>query len=312
MTLWKINCMEGRFPGMWHRWYRHQCVAVGWHAKWGYPLVGDTDDIGWQRTRASLKHMKKGDQVVVALQNHQVGRLGEITATHKSDGDWKPLVPPSKHLPDGEMGRRIEVRWDLSCGPEDPDLVIALPHNSRFSTGELRPTIAEIRSRSVERLRDVMGDSSNWVGLLAHFQYESALSQYIAAYPHQLEDGLVPHPDKKVRELVFKDKTRVDVLLLDRQGRPVVVECKQGPAEVKHLDQLRAYMHQLHEETGGKEARGILVHGGARKLPVPVENAASISPAVEVVQSRLRVDFASSTGTTTGKPLHRGRRRKIV
>jgi len=21
MTLWKINCMEDRFPGMWQRWY---------------------------------------------------------------------------------------------------------------------------------------------------------------------------------------------------------------------------------------------------------------------------------------------------
>ena len=22
MTLWKINCMEDSFPGMWQRWYR--------------------------------------------------------------------------------------------------------------------------------------------------------------------------------------------------------------------------------------------------------------------------------------------------
>jgi hypothetical protein len=98
MRLWKINCMERQYPGMWHRWYRHQCVAVGWHAKWGFHLVGDSDDIGWRRTRASLKRMEVGDQVVVALQNHRVGRLGEITATHNSDDDWKPLVPPRSLL----------------------------------------------------------------------------------------------------------------------------------------------------------------------------------------------------------------------
>ena len=30
MILWKVDCMEDRFPGLWHRLYRHQCVAIGW------------------------------------------------------------------------------------------------------------------------------------------------------------------------------------------------------------------------------------------------------------------------------------------
>jgi hypothetical protein len=33
-----------------------------------------------------------------------------------------------------------------------------------------------------------------------HFDYESALQGYIAAYPHELEDGLLPYPDIKIRE----------------------------------------------------------------------------------------------------------------
>ena len=76
-----------------------------------------------------------------------------------------------------------------------------------------------------------MNDPENWVGLLAHFKYERALADYIAAHPHHLEDGLVPHPDSKVREKVFSDHKRSDVLLLDWDDRPVIVECKQGEAK---------------------------------------------------------------------------------
>src|SRR6266702_2400544 len=38
MTLWKINCMEPSYPGMWQRWFKHQCVAVGWYSGWGFTL----------------------------------------------------------------------------------------------------------------------------------------------------------------------------------------------------------------------------------------------------------------------------------
>lgn len=293
VTLWKINCMEDDFPGMWHRWYRHQCVAVGWPSRRGFHLVGDTNDRGWARTRASLKRMKVGDFVVVALRDYRVGRIGQITAKRVEDDQWDPLVPPSKDRPKGQMGRRIEVRWDMACGPDDRDLVVLLPEKVRFNIGERRATIAEVRSRNLDQLRRAMNDPVNWVGLLSRFPYEGALSDYIAAYPHRLEDGLVLHPDEKVRERVFSDGTRLDVLLLDRDGRPVVVECKQGQPGIAHLKQLRRYMKLLRQETGS-DARGILVHGGARKLRRDVANAAASRPPVEIVQYRLQVDFASS------------------
>ena len=28
MTLWKFYCMEDTYPGMWPRWFLHQCVGV--------------------------------------------------------------------------------------------------------------------------------------------------------------------------------------------------------------------------------------------------------------------------------------------
>jgi hypothetical protein len=294
VTLWKINCMEDRYPGMWQRWFRHQCVAVGWYSKWGYRLSDPANgERGWSRARRLLQQIQVKDHVVVALRGHRVGRLGQVTDKAIDDTDWDPLVPASSDLPDGEMGRRIFVRWNMTTGPDDREMVVALPAGARFTPGELRPTLSEIRSVSLDKLKETMNDPSNWVGLLSHFDYERALSGYIAAYPHRLEDGLLPHPNEKVRERVFRDQSRLDVLLLDRSEVPVIVECKQGQPTIGDLEQLRHYLRRLQDETGQK-ARGILVHGGARKLRLEVEQAASAEPKIEIVQYKLDVDFARS------------------
>src|ERR1700687_4032294 len=107
MTLWKINCMENKFPGMWHRWYREQCVAVGWHSEWGFKLNGELDGKqrhrqGWMRARKILSRIAIGDYVIVALQGNRVGRLGRVTEIRFNDNQWDPLVPRSNRLPDGE------------------------------------------------------------------------------------------------------------------------------------------------------------------------------------------------------------------
>jgi hypothetical protein len=296
MTLWKIYTMEDEFPGLWQQWYRHQCVAVGFAPYRGLKLNGKTKDYGgWSRARSALLQIEVGDYVVAALQGHRVGRLGTVIEKHIEDDEWDPLVPPSKEHPTGQMGRRIYVRWDLACGPDDRDSVVALPEGARFKAPEIYPTVARIRSLTLRRLRAVMNDSANWVGLLSHFRYERALSDYIAAYPHHLEDGLVPYPNAKVREKVFTDRTRLDVLLLDRKRRPVIVECKQGAPTPDNIRQLRGYMKLLRKETRREDVRGILVHGGARKLRSEVIRAALAAPRVEIVQYRLQVDFAGSS-----------------
>lgn len=294
MKLWKVYCMEDEFPGLWHRLYRHQCVAVGWPPP-RHHLNGKTKDRGLARVRNALSRMAVGDYVVAALKGNRIGRLGQITALAVNDIEWDPLVPKSKDLPVGQMGRRIQVRWDLACGPTDQDLIVSLPEGSRLAVNELLLTIAEIKSLTLKKLRATMNDPSNWVGLLAHFKYERALADYIAAHPHHLEDGLVPHPDSKVREKVFSDLKRSDVLLLDREERPVIVECKQGAPVVKHLEQLRDYMKRLQKQTGRNDVRGILVHGGSRKLHHEVVRAAAVAPPVEIVQHRLQVDFAGGS-----------------
>jgi hypothetical protein len=285
--------MEKRFPGMWQRWYRNQCVAVGWRSTWGFPLESPMPkkDNGWSRTRKALQRIAIGDYVIVSLSGNRVGRLGQVTAKAFADTDWAPLVPRGPGAPDGEMGRRILLRWDLTVGPDDRDMVVRMPKGSQFTSGEVRATIGEIRSLSLSDLRAVMADRNNWESLFAHFDYEKALSGYIATYPHHLEDGLTQHPSQKVREKVFKDRTRSDVILLDRNEVTVVVECKQGPPTVANVEQLRSYLHHFFKETKLK-ARGVLVHGGSKKLHAAVEAAASKSPKVEVIQHRLEVEFS--------------------
>jgi len=52
-------------------------------------------------------------------------------------------------------------------------------------------------------------------------------------------------------------------------------------------------MERLERETDDKP-RGILVHGGARKLAPEVAKEARKRPAVEMVQYSVEVDFSSS------------------
>jgi len=113
----------------------------------------------------------------------------------------------------------------------------------------------------------------------------------LSRYPHHLEDGLTQHPSEKVRERVFGDRSRSDVILLDRKERPVIVECKQGQPTVADIEQLRGYLGHLLKEKN-VSARGILVHGGAKKLHADVNRAAAQKPMIEVVQHRLQVEFS--------------------
>lgn len=292
MTIWKVNCMESRYPGMWLRWFRNQCVAVGWKASWGYPLRGKARERGWQRARRALDRIRVGDKIVVQLRNHRFGRVGEVTGKAIEDTDWDPLVPKTLSEPEGEMGRRVFVRWDLTVGPDDRDLVVQVPVGKRLTPGELRPTICKVSSCQWTDILSVMNDPGNWVGLMTRFDYERALSGYIAAYPHRIEDGLLPHPSQKVRERVFGDGSRLDVLLMDRADKAIIVECKQHAPTKDHIGQLRRYLLRYKAELG-ETARGILVHGGSRNLTADIRAEAEKDPKVEMMQYRLDVEFSA-------------------
>jgi hypothetical protein len=294
MRFWKIYCEEDDYPGLWQRWFQEQCVAVGWPPGSGYHLVGNTyKEHGWSAARTSLQRIAPGDRIVVHLKNRRLGKVGEVARKQTEDSEWNPLVPKSTSLPHGELGRRILVRWDLTMGPSDRDQVVHLPKEIKLAPNVFRRTLLELDKKTFHALERVMRQPERWRGLLSHFAREKSLSDYIAAYPHRLEDELRPYPSREVREKVFVDRSRSDVLLLDRDNAPVIVECKQDPPTAKNIQQLAGYLRNLHKEAPRlPKPRGILIHTGARKLSEDVRKEIRRSEfKIEALEYQLIVGF---------------------
>jgi len=293
---WKINCMEDDYPGLWHTWFREQIVAVGWPPpEFGLHAANAPPD--WSLARRYLQQVAAGDNVVVQLKNWRVGRIGTVLSTQIEDAEWSPSVP--KQGGDaGEMGRRVQVRWNLTRGRLTPDFVVELPPEARPNPRIWRLTLSQVPDATFRVMERAFHDERNWVSLVPGFASERALSEYISASPHLLEDGLVPYPSASARELVFPDRTRLDVLLLDPKQNIVIVECKQGAPTYQNIQQLRGYMRNAEKlRTGlkiGKNIRGILVHGGARKLSAEVRKESRKAPQIELVQFSVSVGFTPS------------------
>jgi len=193
-TLWKITCMEDDNPGLWQRWLKCQCVTVGYAPRWeckmeGGKMKGAGD---WIKARNALKSIEPGTSSWPRFQG--VGsadsvRWWKCELTTTSGTLWSSI-------PDDEPGDgpEILVRWDLEHGPDSLDQIGP-------ASGRLRHRVAwnlnRIWDKSVKEFEEIMANPANWVGLVGHFGYEWALSDYIALYPHRLEDGLRPHPSKR-------------------------------------------------------------------------------------------------------------------
>jgi hypothetical protein len=294
MNCWKVYCMEEAYPGLWYTWFRDQVAAVGWPPD-DFHLEDGSGQHGWGAARNYLQQVSVGDSLVVQLSGNLVGRVGTVTGKRIADSEWHPTVPISSDLPQGEQGRRIEVRWDLSFGEVSPQHVVELPLAARFARGpELRWSIYPLDEQKFAEISRAMLDEKNWVTLVGGFRHEASLSDYIASAPHLLEDGMRPYPWKKAREQVFPDKTRSDVLLLDKHEKLVVVECKQGSPTVENIEQLRGYMAHAARWANVQSVRGVLVHGGSLNLSADVRSAAHERPSVELVRYVISVGFVRS------------------
>jgi hypothetical protein len=294
MSYWKINCMADKYPGLWQTWFIQQTVAIGWPPPHWKLIGGSRDLAGWAKARAAAVRVKVGDSIIVQLSRGHVGRIGTVTAIRIADHEWKPTVPEDGEYPQGEMGRRFEVRWDLSTGPVAPSAIAKLPEDARFKGGNLRYTISPLSEMNFRAIELALADEANWTVLNSTFRLEKSLSDYIGSFPYLLSEGLRPYP--KAREYRFKDGTRIDVLLLDRQNDLVLVECKQDAPTVEHLDQVQHYVKNARSEivgTAKRKIRAILVHGGSRNVEPKVRKAAK-ALAIELVRASVVVDFASS------------------
>ena len=289
--------MEDKFPGLWQTWFLHQTVAIGWPTP-QHSIDGRTDDTSWAAARTAASQVKIGDRIIVQLNDSRVGRIGTVTEVKIGDEAWNPTVPIDKEHPYGEMGRRIDVRWDLQVGPVSPSAVARLPAEARFKGRALRSTIVRLNDQVAQKIASVLADEAIWTTVHSRFSTERAISEYINSFPHLLEDGLRPYPSVKTREFAFSDKRRSDVLLLDSKENLVIVECKQNSPNEADIDQLRHYMKMARKEILGPRSkaqiRGILVHGGSRKVSEAVREHSTTNPKIELVRFAVDVDFASS------------------
>lgn len=284
--------MEADWPGLWRIWEVEQIVTLGWPPGWNWHWDGSGKrKPQWTEVRNKVNAMKAGDLIVARLPDHRIGRIGQIVEKRVEDNQWEEAVPVSPELDYGEQGRRILVRWDFSIGPRDRDYACTLPQERQFSTGgKRRKTVLELEVRRFNELKRALMNEATWAPAFAdRFAYERALSDYIATFPERLESGMRPYPMAKVREQICSGRDRLDVLLQDESGRPVVVECKQDSASVAHLDQLRGYMRIVKTRTG-MAPRGVLVFGGSPNVASKVRSAAK-KQSVELVAYRLDVSF---------------------
>jgi hypothetical protein len=294
---WGFYCPERRHHGLWKSWFREQCVTVGWSPREGNFLRGKPGPrSGWSRARKCLEKIAPGDQVVVCLPDSRIARIGEVFAKKVDDHEWHPIIRSTSEPEGGKMGRRVLVRWNPAAGPPDQNTVVRLPKNRRFSTSSLRQTIFKIEQRKLTQLKEIARNEANWVRLHGQFNVEKFLSDYIAEHPDRFKDGLETHGRYRVREYRMKNGRRIDILLMDRSGGTVIVECKKGVPSASHVQQLRNYVNQFMAESDEKDVRGILVHGGSGRLAREVATAARRRPRIETVRYSLNVDFARSGG----------------
>jgi hypothetical protein len=244
------------------------------------------------RAKNAIAKINAGDKIVIHLLGNKVGRIGEVVRIETDQ--WKPLIPEGKQYPDGEMGRHILVRWDPLNAPQRSDSVIELPPKAQFTKGISRATICEIPDWKYRQIEKVVCNPKHWVPYASHvFAEEESISNYLGTHPENLEDGLQRNPDQQVREKIFRDKTRADVLLIDRNGKHVIIECKQGTPTPENVEQLRGYLKHGEKEFG-YYPRGILLHGGTGTIPSDVKRQIRKKPRIEVVRYSFSVVFNQS------------------
>ena len=73
--MWKINCMEDDYPGIWRLWFKKQCVTDGHSPEKRCLLMGGKRRRDWIVTRNALQKIRPGDLILVALPDRRIARI---------------------------------------------------------------------------------------------------------------------------------------------------------------------------------------------------------------------------------------------
>ncbi|MFC2046503.1 endonuclease NucS domain-containing protein, partial [Chloroflexota bacterium] len=123
----------------------------------------------------------------------------------------------------------------------------------------------------------------DWISLTV----EKDLENFIAAQPYVIEPGLT-----LVKTQYETGVGRIDLLLKDRQGRPVVVETKRGRESDKVVGQVLRYMGWLLANEND-QVRGIIL---VSEPDARLEYAAFAVPNIDLVTYKVRFELERQSG----------------
>jgi hypothetical protein len=171
---WIVICPETYIPGgVWARWYRENCVAVGWPPpKWSFDSSNDGRAkatpffTGWKYARTRLEKIRDGDKVIPFLLQWRVGPVGTVRHVKVTDAEWNPTVEGNNGLgkEPTELGRRILVTWDQADMPPDGKCAL-VPPDQRTRGALATHTIEGLRAETFQRLCAVLANRSNWIDI---------------------------------------------------------------------------------------------------------------------------------------------------
>lgn len=296
-SYWIVICPEPyvRGGGLWARWYREGCVAVGWYPPdWSFEGQGEnTDDNGWVFARNRLRELRAGDKVIPFLLKWRIGPVGTVTDVRVSDAEWNPTVEKGTQVfgnIESELGRRILVTWDRIDMPPDGRCAL-VPPDQRPPGPLSKHTIEHLPAETYHKLCSVLSNRSNWIDVApavtsggpftvaepqpkTETEIEAAppsrpaaelaflerdLQKFLSRNLGIIEKGLAPDPAYQLEEYT-SDVGRMDFLCKDAKDNWVVIELKADWAGDDAVGQILGYMSWVRDNLpNGSTVRGIIV-----------------------------------------------------
>ncbi len=118
------------------------------------------------------------------------------------------------------------------------------------------------------------------------FAFESHLRDSLAINLEKIEKGLSLYRNGDISGVEFSiDGGRIDILAIDRNGRPVVIELKLSQGRNKVLGQILYYMSWVDRNLGLGSSRGIII---ANEIYPELQLAVGRAPGVELAIYRMQ------------------------
>lgn len=285
---WIVICPEPDVRGgVWKRWYKEQCVAIGWYPPtWSFDGRGENTP-GWTFVRNRLKEIRPGDKIIPFLLKWRIGPVGTVREVKVTDAEWNPTVEKGNYSgsDEYELGRRILVTWEQAGMPPDGMIATVPPAQRPGGRSPLaRHTMEELSLEQFHNLCSVLSAKENWSDIAtppepvandpesaetelpppppppaALSLLERDLQKFLSRNLDVIEKGLWADPAYQLEEYSI-DVGRIDLLCKDCHDNWVIIELKADWAGDDAVGQILGYMSWVRENLpNGANVRGIIV-----------------------------------------------------